>query len=178
MVYICRRRLAYPKAFVCVHRGKKWVWPFCNTGRVAGNPGKAARGVCSAVLKRTVMRIGGGGTCSLNVSQRTVPAEWERYLLNENGTCSNLKLAEMRVIAVIFPFLWNTTRAYHLRKIRTNNIDKFVSHVKSYLIDLYSYVCSVPNCFVCKTCVLCAPCYHVTLSNVPIYFCIYVHYSC
>ena len=38
-----------------------------------------------------------------------------------------------------------------LRKVRTHSIDTFVSHVKTYLIDLYSYVCSVPNCFVCKT---------------------------
>ena len=37
------------------------------------------------------------------------------------------------------------------RKVRTHSIDTFVSHVKTYLIDLYSYVCSVPNCFVCKT---------------------------
>ena len=45
-----------------------------------------------------------------------------------------------------------------LRKVRTHSIDTFVSHVKTYLIDLYSYVCSVPNCFVCKTwCALRAP---------------------
>ena len=45
-----------------------------------------------------------------------------------------------------------------LRKVRTHSINTFVSHVKTYLIDLYSYVCSVPNCFVCKTwCALGAP---------------------
>ena len=65
-----------------------------------------------------------------------------------------------------------------LRKVRTHSIDNFVSHIKTYLIDLYSFVCSVPNCFVCKRwCALCAPCYYVTLSNVPGYLCINVHYS-
>ena len=35
-----------------------------------------------------------------------MPAKLKRYLLNENGTCSNLKFVEMRVIAVIFPFMF------------------------------------------------------------------------
>ena len=37
-----------------------------------------------------------------------------------------------------------------MRKACTHSIDTFVSQIKMYLIDSYSYVCWVPNCFVCK----------------------------
>ena len=39
-------------------------------------------------------------------------------MLNENGTCSNLELAEMRVITVIsISFIWNSIESYHLENI-------------------------------------------------------------
>ena len=49
------------------------------------------------------------------------------------------------------------------------------SHVKSYLIDSYSHICSVLDCFLCKTWhTCCVSCNHVTLSNAPGYLCINV----
>ena len=42
---------------VCAQGKKKCVETFWNTDRVIGNPGKAVRGVCRTVLKRTVIGV-------------------------------------------------------------------------------------------------------------------------
>ena len=52
-------------------------------------------------------------------------------------------------------------------------ITNFALHVKSYFICLYSYACSVPHYYVCKTLsTFCASCYHITFSHVPDNLCV------
>ena len=109
----CRTRLSVGVQFTSIEaasreRGIDWVCKgvkkctetFRNTGKIAQNPCKAVRCVCTSVLKRTVCKFEEKVSAYRNMHQGTVPAERERYLLNENNTCSNLELA------VMFPFLF------------------------------------------------------------------------
>ena len=116
-IFVHSGGIAWRRHRLSVHKGlKKCVETFWNTGRAAGNPGKAVRGVCRSALKRTVMLIWREGTCSSKYKpengtcwMRAVLAEWERYLQSfEIGwNASDLSYFSIPV--------WNTTRAYHLR---------------------------------------------------------------
>ena len=71
---------------------------------------------------------------------------------------ANRTLGDRLVLRHYIPELLRKFPDDLMRKVHTHSIDTFVSHVKSYL---YSYACSAPNCFVCKTWyAFCASCHY------------------
>ena len=136
------------KDWVCTG-GKKCVEKFRNTGKVAGNPGRAVRGVCRSMLKRTVIRIWREGICSSKYKpenstcwMRTVLAEWERYL-QQFGTGWNVSDRSY------FPFLFEIPPEHIIRGI--------VCTCDPWDVHNVIRTCSQARYFFTYTCMNCPP---------------------
>ena len=67
--------------------------------------------------------------------------------LNTNKV--NIKSAE-NALRNVTPRLINNTPSIIIEKIFSHSLQGFVLYAKQYYINLYSFECSVQNCYICR----------------------------
>ena len=72
---------------------------------------------------------------------------WSHDQLHLYPTCTS---GARKVLQHHIPALLNTFPKYLIDKIKTHSLYSISHHIKCYLIDLYSYDCSIIDCYICN----------------------------
>ena len=73
---------------------------------------------------------------------------WREYKFAFTVLARNAQKLIPRKIKEYYSIL-NNTNTHIIDKIYTHSLAGFINYVKIYLLNKYSYQCTIPNCYVC-----------------------------